>query len=143
MVKKGKTSASEILALRAKIAELEKAAEDEIKGFVSGIREALKAAKVEAPSECTLNIVFAEPGSDFTLTYRNGSKSLKPRASGERDGRLPAPGTKMTKNHKDQAHEIVFLEDGVELDGQRFATVSAAAKFLTGTATNGYAFFGL
>ena len=143
MVKK-KTSAAEIVALRAKIAELETEAENEVKGFVSGIREALKAAKVEAPSECTLNIVFAEAGSDFTVAYRaTGARSPRPHKDGERDPRLPAVGTKLTKNHKDQAHEVVFLEDCVELDGQRFATVSAAARHLTGSAVNGFAFFGL
>ena len=48
MVKR-KTAGSEIQALRARIAELEKEAEDEIKGFVASIRDSLKAAKIEYP----------------------------------------------------------------------------------------------
>jgi hypothetical protein len=143
MVKR-KTAGEEIQALKARIAELEKAAEDEAKVFVASIREALRAAKIEAPGECSLTVSFAEAGTDFTVSYRATGTRAPRHSNGERDPRLPAPGTKIVKTHKDRDHEVVFTDDNsVEMDGKRYGTVSAAAKALTGTAVNGFAFFGL
>jgi len=75
--KKIPTSNQEIQALKARIAELEQKAEAETKAFVSGIRDALKAAKVEAPGECTLTVIFPEAGSDCSISYRaSGARAL-------------------------------------------------------------------
>jgi hypothetical protein len=119
MVKR-KTAGEEIRALKARIAELEKAAEDEAKVFLASIREALRAAKVEAPGEAAVTITFNEAGPDFTVSYKATGARTPRHSNGERDPRLPAPGTKIVKTHKDRDHEVVFTDDNsAEMDGKR------------------------
>ena len=58
----------------------------------------------------------------------------------ERDPRLPPPGTKLEA----KGQTVLVLEDGFEHQGQRYASLSAVAKAITGaTAINGFAFFKL
>jgi hypothetical protein len=59
------------------------------------------------------------------------------------DLRLPAPGTAITRNYKGRTLEIRILQDGFEYDGQRFKTLSAVAKTITGSHCNGFRFFNL
>jgi hypothetical protein len=144
MIKKKATAGEEIRALRARIAELEKAAEDEARAFVASIRDAIKAAKIEAPGEATVTITYKEAGSDFAIAFRATGARNPRHSNGQRDPRLPEPGTKIEKEYKGETHEVIFTEDsGVEMDGKRYPTVSAAARSLTGVATNGFPFFGL
>src|SRR5262245_9274634 len=59
------------------------------------------------------------------------------------DGRLPAPGTALVRNYKGLTLRVVVHRDGFEFDGERYRTLSAVAKKITGTHVNGYRFFGL
>lgn len=65
--------------------------------------------------------------------------SEKPR----RDPRLPPPGSFITKKHRQQTYQIKVLDDGFEVDGQRFKTLSAVARAITGMKWNGFAWAGL
>ncbi len=61
-----------------------------------------------------------------------------------RDPRVPTPGTAITRRYKGRTLQVVVLEDGgFEYDGARYKSLSAVAKFVTGTHTNGFRFFGL
>ena len=61
----------------------------------------------------------------------------------ERDPRLPPAGTVLTRRFKGTDHEVKVLEQAFVWDGQRYESLTAVAKAITGTHWNGYLFFGL
>ncbi len=60
-----------------------------------------------------------------------------------RDKRLPPPGLCIQRVYKDKIIQVIVLEDGFELDGAKYKTLSAVAKFVTGSHVNGFHFFQL
>lgn len=60
-----------------------------------------------------------------------------------RDPRLPPVGEVLRRVYQGATHEVVVGLDSFEYAGQRFKTLSAVAKHITGTAWNGFGFFGL
>ena len=60
-----------------------------------------------------------------------------------RDPRLPMPGSVITRSYKDQEIAVKVLEKGFEFEGRRYRSLSAIAREITGTAWNGFSFFGL
>ena len=73
----------------------------------------------------------------------SGPVSARPlcSASGARDPRLPAPGTVLTRRHGGVDHKVTVLDDGFEYQGDRYQSLSAIARKITGTAWNGFQFF--
>ena len=63
--------------------------------------------------------------------------------AGNRDPRLPAVGVAITRRYKGRTLQVVVLADGFEFEGQRFKTLSAVAKAITGSHINGFRFFSL
>lgn len=59
------------------------------------------------------------------------------------DKRLPMPGTLLTRQYKGTMICVKVLPDGFEYEGERFKSLSAVAKRITGKHWNGYHFFGL
>ena len=59
------------------------------------------------------------------------------------DAQLPLPGKLITRAYKNQTLRVTVLADGFEYEGDRFGSLSAVAKAITGTHTNGYHFFRL
>ena len=61
------------------------------------------------------------------------------------DPRLPAPGSAIVRYHKGRKHRVVFLKDGsgFEYEGERYRTLTAVAKHITGSHINGFRFFQL
>jgi hypothetical protein len=57
------------------------------------------------------------------------------------DHRLPPPGTILTRPYKGQQLHVQVLNDGFAYAGNVYASLSAVAKVITGTHTNGYHFF--
>jgi hypothetical protein len=57
--------------------------------------------------------------------------------------RLPPPGTIITRLYKGELLQVRVLADGFEFDGERYKSLSAVAKAVTGQHLNGYAFFKL
>jgi len=57
--------------------------------------------------------------------------------------RLPAPGTAMVRQYKGRTLQVLVLTDGFEFEGERYKSLSAVAKKITGAHVNGYRFFGL
>ncbi len=61
------------------------------------------------------------------------------------DPRLPAPGSAIVRQYKGKTIRVVVLEagKGFEFDGDRYRTLSAIAKHVTGSHMNGFRFFRL
>lgn len=59
------------------------------------------------------------------------------------DPRLPMPGTLVARKYKGQTLQVKILRDGFEFDGERYKSLTAVAKRITGQHWNGYLFFGL
>lgn len=71
------------------------------------------------------------------------SAGLKGAAAGNaRDPRLPAPGAILTRTYAEEIHEVTVLDDGFDYRGERYRSLSKIAREITGTAWNGYTFFG-
>jgi hypothetical protein len=65
------------------------------------------------------------------------------RAGPRRDGRLPSPGTLLTRQFENRRIVVKVLDDGFEYQSQRYRSLSAVAREVTGTRWNGLLFFGL
>jgi hypothetical protein len=57
--------------------------------------------------------------------------------------RLPSPGTAIVRKYKGQTLRVLVFPDGLEFDGNRYKSLSAVAKAITGSHCNGYRFFRL
>lgn len=66
-------------------------------------------------------------------------------ASHPSDPRLPSPGSAIVRQYKGKTIRVVVLEagKGFEYDGDRYRTLSAVAKHVTGSHMNGFRFFRL
>jgi hypothetical protein len=60
-----------------------------------------------------------------------------------KDDRLPAVGTVLTRKYRNRTIAVTILEDGFDLEGKRYASLTAVAKAVTGSHWNGRLFFGL
>lgn len=57
--------------------------------------------------------------------------------------RLPLPGAVLRRRYKGREIRVRVLASGFEFEGERFKTLSAVAKHVTGAHWNGYRFFKL
>jgi hypothetical protein len=60
-----------------------------------------------------------------------------------KDGRLPGPGTLLTRRVGNRQIVVKVLTDGFEYQSRRYRSLSAIAREATGTRWNGLLFFGL
>jgi hypothetical protein len=60
-----------------------------------------------------------------------------------KDGRLPEPGSTLTRRLGDRQIVVKVLKDGFEYESRRYRSLSAIAREVTGTRWNGLLFFGL
>ncbi|MCL4823899.1 MAG: DUF2924 domain-containing protein, partial [Anaerolineales bacterium] len=79
-----------------------------------------------------------QPGPGCTMT-----RSVKGMVTG--DARIPPAGFAVVKEYKGRSIRVVVLPDGQGFDyeGERYRSLSAIAKKVTGTHVNGFRFFGL
>ncbi len=61
----------------------------------------------------------------------------------ERDNRLPAVGTVITKTYHGQTLEVKVLENGFEYQGKVYKSISRVAMEIVHHPISGYVFFGL
>lgn len=61
----------------------------------------------------------------------------------ERDGRLPAVGTVITKTYHRQTIEVKMLENGFEYEGKTYKSISRVAMEIVKRPISEYVFFGL
>lgn len=59
------------------------------------------------------------------------------------DDRIPMPGSVITREYKGRTERVTVLAEGFEWDGDAYPSLSAVAKAITGSHTNGFLFFGL
>lgn len=59
------------------------------------------------------------------------------------DPRLPMPGTALVRQYKGRTVRVVVLGDGFEYEGERYKSLTAVAKKITGGHCNGFRFFKL
>lgn len=59
------------------------------------------------------------------------------------DGRLPMPGSVLTRDYKGHKLLVKVCSDGFEYQGEIYKSLTAIAKKITGTHWNGFHFFGL
>jgi hypothetical protein len=59
------------------------------------------------------------------------------------DSRLPAPGTAIVRKYKGRTFRVLVMTDCFEFEGERYKSLSAVAKQITGTHVNGFRFFAL
>ena len=89
----------------------------------------------------------AAPKKGATTTEAAAKDAATPtttKAPRERDPRLPAPGAVIDREYKGKTVKLKFLDDGVEIDGKTFTSLSAAARHVTGAASiNGFLWAGL
>lgn len=84
--------------------------------------------------------VRVTPPKDFDFAK---PKTVKKRVETPSDPRLPSVGTSITKEYKGRTLEVRVLSDGLEYDGQKYQSLSAVAKAITGSHCNGFRFFKL
>jgi hypothetical protein len=63
--------------------------------------------------------------------------------AGGRDTRLPPPGNWIERAYKGRTIRVLVVADGFEYEGQRYKSLSAIAKAVTGSHMNGFLFFRL
>jgi hypothetical protein len=56
---------------------------------------------------------------------------------------LPPPGNIVERLYKGQMIRVIVLKDGFEYEGQRYKSLTAIAKEVSGTHCNGFLFFRL
>ena len=59
------------------------------------------------------------------------------------DSRLPAVGEAIPRKYKGRVLHVIVAADGFVYDGERYKSLSAVAKAITGSHCNGFRFFGL
>jgi hypothetical protein len=59
------------------------------------------------------------------------------------DNRVPISGSLITREYKGRLLEVLVLDEGFEYAGEKFKSLSAVAKRITGSHCNGYLFFNL
>lgn len=59
------------------------------------------------------------------------------------DSRIPEPGTTLIRKYKGNNVSVHVKADGFEYEGEHYKSLSAVAKAITGSHTNGFRFFKL
>jgi hypothetical protein len=83
------------------------------------------------------------PPRALRLTLGEANAWTKRRSSRAHDPRLPPPGTLLRRRYKGMVLQVQVQEDGFVFDGQRYPSLSAVAKAITGSHCNGFLFFNL
>ena len=86
----------------------------------------------------------ATPRGAVDAVLAASAQTADPESRRIRDPRLPAPGSVITKPYKGRDLRVTVRDDGFEFDGAMYASLTAIAKYVTGSKNiNGKLFFGL
>ena len=105
-----------------------------------GLSEAALRRAKEIADMCDLCDLRVTAPRDFNL---GTAVATTPLPSTPLDDRLPMPGTVITRDYKGQKLCVQVLADGFAFEGEKFKSLSAVARKITGATWNGYLFFGL
>ncbi len=74
---------------------------------------------------------------------RPGTTAKLVRVGAMSDPRVPGPGSQITRKYKGKTITVTILDNGFEYLGERYRSLSAVAKAITGSHMNGFRFFAL
>ena len=106
-----------------------------------GLSDRAKARAMELARDADLRTTLPRPpkaAGEGSTTVTLPAK-VKPSAH----DRLPGPGTVLTRTYRGTRVTVTVLKDGFEHEGERYRSLSAVARKVTGTQWNGHVFFGL
>jgi len=83
------------------------------------------------------------PPRGTTVASVEGEPSAATPTPAPTNGRLPRPGTVITRRYKGRTVRVHVLEAGLAFNGKVYKSLSAVAKAITGSHCNGYLFFRL
>jgi hypothetical protein len=98
----------------------------------------LAPARWRRPSEKRATDDAAQAPSGTTRASASSTTPSRPR-----DPRLPPAGAVLRREHGGETHDVTVGETDFDYRGSRYASLSQVAKAITGTAWNGFIFFGL
>jgi hypothetical protein len=104
-----------------------------------GLSERAHQRALEIANDADLRI-RAPKGFDFDA---EGGRCAQDKIVPDADPRRPLPGTVLEREYKGRTIMVKVCEDGFNFNGQRYRSLSAIAKEITGTKWNGYLFFHL
>ena len=108
-----------------------------------------RAVMLAAGAAGAVNGTINNQEDDMATKRSKGGKVVKAKRQStakkdERDPRLPAPGSVITRDYKGKALEVKVLDQGFEFEGTQFPSLTALALKITGAkAISGPAFFKL
>ena len=105
-----------------------------------GLSERARARAAELARDADLRV---RPRPGAMDAFQRPSTPAPVIASRQRDRRLPSPGTVLTRTYRGRELRLLVRDDGFELDGVFYRSLSAAAKAATGAKWNGPLFWGL
>ncbi len=105
------------------------------------LSERAKRRAAELANDADLRIRM--PRASITADSDNTVKCTVSSVSQIHNTRLPLPGTLLSREYKGRDIVVKVLTDGFEHENQRYKSLSAIAREVTGTKWNGYLFFGL
>jgi hypothetical protein len=91
---------------------------------------------------CDADLRLSPPRSTLQA-MAEADTSAKPPSIRVSDPRLPPPGTLLRRPYKGMILQVQVQEDGFVFDGQRYPSLSAVARAITGSHCNGFLFFRL
>ena len=106
-----------------------------------GFSERAKRRAAELANDADIRVMAPKT---LVCPPRGGYSSTRTLRMASRDPRIPAPGSAIVRSYKGKKLRVLVLDgEGFEYDGQRYDTLSAVAKHITGSHINGFRFFGL
>lgn len=105
-----------------------------------GLSERARRRALEIANDADLRIRAPRAmfGRDVTLDPK---LSVSRKVAGDLDCRLPPLGSCLEREYKGRRVIVKVLVDGFEFEGQKFRSLSAVAREVTGTKWNGFLFF--
>jgi hypothetical protein len=102
-----------------------------------GLSERARQRAEELANDADLRLTMPKAKAVEVPVTLTATKTLPPLT----DDRLPPPGTILTRPYKGQAVQVQVLHSGFAYHGQVYPSLSAVAKAVTGSHTNGFLFF--
>lgn len=102
-----------------------------------GLSERARRRAMEIANDADLRMKAPKPSQDAK------ERIVTKPATFSGKGRLPLPGSTITRLYKEQLVEVIVRENGFDFEGETYRSLSAVAKKITGTHTNGFLFFRL
>jgi hypothetical protein len=103
------------------------------------LSERARQRALEIANDADLRVMAPHIAADSEDAYRKSESASR----GTDDDRLPRPGSVITRDYKGRVLQVLVRDNGFEFEGIVYRTLSALAKKVTGTHTNGYLFFRL